>query len=336
MMYVKTDLEWANPFCQRCYKTPSFLLSHVSRFIVSAAILLLTANSPAFAQQEKSASPSPHSQGQLDDRVKDVETRLSSAEQKAATAAMEKDYITRVQKQYESYYKEVFSTQTHILWTIGITVTLLSVTLSVVFFVAGRFGFNIFDRRIDMALRDATAQLRIEFTELLVKETQALREANAVQLKALEEGLTKRINAQEQDLRARSDFQFRFAQGLTLGADKRPVDARGLFRSALKTYKEGRDRGLIPKGTGTLAARNLFRQFKKADNANFAENAKKELADEFYNDLEDELALAAVGLDWLGPLLKERGTAKSPTATEAKAAEVQIEPPPGTAPDNGK
>jgi hypothetical protein len=32
--------------------------------------------------------------------VKELETRLNAAEQKAASAAMEKDYITRVQKQY--------------------------------------------------------------------------------------------------------------------------------------------------------------------------------------------------------------------------------------------
>jgi hypothetical protein len=30
------------------------------------------------------------------------------------------------------------------------------------------------------------------------------------------------------------------------------------------------------------------------------------LADELYDDLEEELALAAVNLNWLAPLLKER------------------------------
>jgi hypothetical protein len=68
--------------------------------------------------------------------------------------------------------------------------------------------------------------------------------------------------------------------------------------------------------------RNLFVQFVKEDEANFRENAKKELADEFYNDLGDELAHAAVDLNWLAPLLRERMQAPSPPITaEPKTAE---------------
>jgi hypothetical protein len=74
--------------------------SQVRRFIASIpVIVLLTLVFPALAQQ-KPAPPSPRPQTQLEDRVKELETRLNAAEQKAASAAMEKDYITRVQKQY--------------------------------------------------------------------------------------------------------------------------------------------------------------------------------------------------------------------------------------------
>jgi hypothetical protein len=84
---------------------PKLLPSQVLGFIASIPlIVLLAAHSPTLAQQ-KTAPPPPHTQAQLEDRVKELETRLDSAEQKAAGAAMEKDYITRVQKQYETYYE---------------------------------------------------------------------------------------------------------------------------------------------------------------------------------------------------------------------------------------
>ena len=125
------------------------LPSQVLHFIASIAVIVLLAAHPPAAAQQKPAPPSPNSQAQLEARVKDLEIRLNAAEQKAASAAMEKEYILRTQNHYEAYYKEVFSTQTYILWTIGITATLLSITLTAVFFIAGRFGFNIFDRKID-------------------------------------------------------------------------------------------------------------------------------------------------------------------------------------------
>ena len=66
------------------------------------------------------------------------------------------------------------------------------------------------------------------------------------------------------------------------------------------------------------------------DKANFEENAKKELASELYNGLEEELALAAVTLNWLTPLLNERNSASSrPAAAEPKTAEAEpTEPAP--------
>lgn len=48
---------------------------------------------------------------------------------------MEKDYITRTQKQYEAYYQSAFNTQ---IWVLSIT----GFTLATMFFLAGRFGFD--------------------------------------------------------------------------------------------------------------------------------------------------------------------------------------------------
>lgn len=265
---------------------------------LGAAVICLLPFFSAEALQKSTPPPKP-SQAELEDRVKELEDRQSAAEQKAASAAMEKDYITRVQKQYEAYYEKAFNTQVWILSILGLILTTL-------FFLAGRFGFGIFDRRIEMALREASAQLRTEFTQMLVKESQALREGNAAQIKELDSTLAARIGDLEKDLKTRSDFQFQFAQGLAAGADERYANARTNFRFALETYKSGKPRQLFEKKSGALTTHNIFVTLKKEDETNFEENAKKELADELYNDLEDELALAAVDLTWLAPLLKER------------------------------
>jgi hypothetical protein len=277
---------------------PRALPSQVFRFIASiSVIVLLTPLSPALPQQ-KPAPPSPHSQTQ-EDRVKELETRLNAAEQKAASAAMEKDYIIRIQRQYETYYEKAFNTQVTI-------VSVLALFITIVLAVAARFGFQTFDRRIDTALRETSAQLRTEFNQQLRAELEILRQQNSAQLKALEDGLTKRITEQQQDLKTQSRYQFDFAQGLAAGADDRFADARAAFRRAVNQYKSGKARQLIPIRAAATALRNIFVQFPKEDEANSAENAKKELADEFYNDLGDELALAAASLTWLQPLLKER------------------------------
>jgi len=314
------------------------LPSQVLRFAASVAVIVLLAARPAAAAPQKPA-PSPNPQAKLEDRVNQLEKDLRAAEQKAASAAMEKEYILRTQNHYEAYYKEVFSTQTHILWTIGVTVTLLSITLTAVFFLAGRFGFNIFDRRIEMSLQEASAKLRTEFAERLANETNALQEAHAAELKTLEAALTKRIGELEdslakritqqvEDLETRSNFQFRHSEGLAAGADNRNTAARGSFRWALKIYKSSRPRKLLSKHLGALAATNLFTAIEREDKANFVENAKKELAAEFYNDLGEELALAAVDLTWLGPLLKERKSTTSQAApAESKTGEAASNAP---------
>jgi len=252
-----------------------------------AVILLLTANTPALAQQ-KTTPPSPHSQAQLEDRVKELETRLNAAEQKAAIAAMEKDYITRTQRQYETYYQSAFNTQ---VWVLSIT----GFTLATLFFLAGRFGFGVFTRQIDSALKETSAQLRTEFVQMLSKETQALREGNAAQVKRLEE-----------DLQAQADFDFQFSQGMSQSVGRQYDDARFHFRNALDVYRNRKPRQPMEKQAGAKSCANIFASFKAQDPAKFEEDAKKELATERYNDLVEELALAALDVPELAPLLKEK------------------------------
>ena len=290
---------------------PRTLPSQVLRFVASVAVIvLLAAHSPAAAPQ-KPATPSSNPLAKLEDRVKDLEARLAAAEQKADKATMEKEYILRTQNHYEAYYKEVFSMQTHILWTIGITATLISITLTAVFFVAGRFGFNIFDRRIEAALGDATAQLRTDFAERLANETNALQEAHAAELKTLEDGLSKRINEQGKDLKFKSDYQFQFAQGLGFHANSRWDSAILHFRMALHVYKEGKSRGVFGGTNGKRPAANLFLDIKNRDKGKFLEAAKKELENDLYNGLEDELNFAVTEVPELAQLLTERESAQS-------------------------
>src|SRR5260370_31358767 len=67
------------------------LPSQVLRFTASIpVIVLLTARSPALAQQ-KPAQPTPHSQTQLEEHVKELEKHLDAADQKAASAAKEQE-----------------------------------------------------------------------------------------------------------------------------------------------------------------------------------------------------------------------------------------------------
>lgn len=277
---------------------PRLLPSQVLRFIASIpVIILLTAHSAALAQQ-KPAPPSPRSQTQLEERVKELETRLNAAEQKAASAAMEKDYITRVQKQYETYYEKAFNTQVTI-------VSIIALFITIVFGVAARFGFAIFDRSIQLKLTEASAQLRTEFTQMLGKETQALREANSVQLKALEDGLAKRITQQEQDLKAKSDYQFQFAQGLGLHMNKNWGGAIKHFRLALAIYKEAKPRGIFDKRMGMRTTANIFLAIRARDTEKFEEAAKKELALDVYKELDEELEFVAAEMPELAPLLRK-------------------------------
>jgi hypothetical protein len=74
-------------------------------------------------------------------------------------------------------------------------------------------------------------------------------------------------------------------------------------------YKSGRHRQLMNTEDGRVLVSNIFETFHREDPVHFAEKAKEELADELYNDLEDELARASIRIPWLLPLVKERKNA---------------------------
>jgi len=171
--------------------------------ILTAACAFL---SPAL-RAEQSQKPSRATQ---EDRIKKLEERTDAAEKAASAAAMERDYIARTQKLYESYYEKTLSKELWILAIVGLILT-------AVFGIVARFSLNLFEQRTKLATADVTAQVRNEYARTLAKEAQKLAESNAADTKKLKDTLTAKIAELGQLLKDRSDFQIRFVQGLVAG-----------------------------------------------------------------------------------------------------------------------
>jgi hypothetical protein len=249
-----------------------------------------------------------------EDRLKRLEDRADAAEKAASSAVMEKDYITRTQKQYESYYQKVLNTQ---MWTLGI----MGLILTGVFVLVSRFSLKMIDEQTKTATAGATVQMRNEYARALAKEVQKLGDSNAADVKKLKEALTAQFAELEQNLKDRSDFQMQFVQALAEGLDERRVDSLLTFRNALRTYKFGKPQNLIEAKVGATTARCIFESLRRQHGENCVDIAREELADSLYNDLEEELALAALQSPWLTPLINER----SPALPEPPAPEPAAE-----------
>ena len=272
----------------------------------------LVATAPLTAEQ-KTARPQPIEQQKLKDRVDALESDVKALKENSADATRERVYVERIRTDTKEFYQQAFNSQSR---TLEITGVILTVLLA----IAGWFGFSIFDRHIDERLREATRTLREEFTKNLNEKSRQLGQSNAAQMKQLDEALQKQIAGLAKDLSTYIAYAFDFLQGLASFADHRIADALDSFRSALKTYKKGEPRDLLTAANGAKVVGNIFICFERLCSMNqkqLLEEAKKELADPLYNDLEDELARAALELDWLRPLVAERKPA-SPTPSQAR------------------
>jgi hypothetical protein len=286
------------------------------RIFAVAAILAFFSPALRSEQQQKASHPA------QEERLKKLEERADSAEKAASSAAMEKDYISRTQKQYESYYQKVLNTQ---MWTLGI----MGLTLTGVFVLVIRFSLKIIDEQTKTATAGATVQMRNEYARALAKEVQKLWDSNAADSKKLKERLTASFAELEQNLRDRSNFQTQFVQALAEGLDERQGDSLLAFRNALRAYKSGRPRSLIEEKVGATTARSIFEVVRKKHGEDYMDKAREELADSLYNDLEKELALAALLSPWLTPLINERCPAVSePSAPEPVAEARPLAVPP--------
>jgi len=278
------------------------------RILVLAAAFALLGPAVRAQQPQKTAHPT------QEDRIKKLEDRADAAEKAAAAATMEKDYIVRTQKLYESYYQRTLNTQ---LWALGF----VGLLLTGVFILVVRFSLNLFEQRTKLATTDATAQLRNEYARILAKEVQKLWDSNAADTKKLKEALTAQTAELVQSLKDRSDFQIQFVQGLAAAAEERHDDAVVSFRQALAAYKACKSRNLIETRIGATSVRYIFESLRKKHGENHADKTREELADSLYNDLGEELALAALQSAWLTALIKERNPAvPEPPAPEPSPA----------------
>jgi len=255
------------------------------KHLLAVGVLLvgLTAGAPLTAAQEPASLRSIEQQ-RPKDRIDALESRQKADEEKADRATFEKDRIDKIQQHYEDYYQKVHTTEMRVLE---------AVTAIFALFIAfaGLFGFRVFDQRIRHEFSQATNRLERKFEA----EVKTLKDSNAAQLNQLED-----------DLNSRTYYNLYFAQGEAAGADGRHGDALDSFRRALKTYKSCKTRGLLAPAHGGRVLRNIFAAIQKLHKDKFTDEAQKELADRLYDDLKNELALAALEVSGLPPLVRER------------------------------
>ena len=270
-----------------------------------------------FVPALRSEQPQKALHASQEERVKQLEVRTDAVEKASMAAAMEKDYIERTQKLYESYYEKTFNIQLGTLVIVGLL-------LSAVFGLVARFSLNLFEQRTRLAAADATAQMRNEYVRISAREVQKLWDSNTADARKLKESLTAQIAELELKLKDQSDFQIQFVQGLTAGTEERHDYSLAAFRQALRAYKSGKPRNLMETEVGATTVKFIFESLRKAYGENYIEKAREALADPLYNGLEEELALAALHIPWLTPLINER----SPATPEPPAPEPGAEPRP--------
>ena len=289
-------------------------MNTIRQYMVLVAAFVCLSPGARCEQPQKASHPT------QEDRIKKLEERADAAERAASSAAMEKDYITRVQKQYESYYQKVLNTQ---MWTLGI----MGLILTGVFVLVARFSLRMIEEQTKTATAGATVQMRNEYARALAKEVQKLWDSNAADLKKLKETAAAQIAELEQNLKDRSDFQIHFVQGLAGSVEDRRGDSVVAFREALRAYKSGKPRKLMETKVGATTVHHIFELLQKTHGENYAQKAREELADPLYNGLEEELALAALQISWLTPLLSERSPAPPEHVAPEPAAERRSEAP---------
>jgi hypothetical protein len=284
---------------------------------ISQRILILLVAFAFLSPALRCELPQKASHPAQEDRIKKLEDRLDAAEKAASAAAMEKDYIGRTQKLYESYYQRTFDVQ---MWTMAI----VGLLLVVVFSLVARFSLNMFEQRTKLATTDATAQIRNEYIRILSKEVQKLWDTNAADNKKLKEALTAQIALLEQNLKDQSDFAIQFVHGLAAGSDERHDDSLLTFRQALAAYKSAKPRNLIETKVGATTLRHIFESLRKQYGENFIDKAREELTDPLYTGLDEELALTALQSPWLTPLINERTPAAAAPPPPEPAVEARV------------
>ena len=254
---------------------------------VTAASSLTGAQKPApLTEQQK-----------ISERVDALESQLKDAQVKADRAAVEKDYIERIQREVNAYYEKAFNTQLA-------TVTIIALIVGLI----GKFGV---DHIVQSKLTEASTKLREDFTAQLMVELQKLKDSNAVQLKQLEDDLNQRIEKKVAKIETDTTASLFFSLAVSFALSEKYAEARGADRYALEAIAKNPE-GFTATSTQSVV-NHLFRMIKAADPQKFPQEAKKELAADLYKKFEDQLNSAAIQVPELAPILKERKDAP-PTA----------------------
>ena len=261
-----------------------------------ACVLICSSLTTSAQQPQKPAAPTTAQLEQLEQRVRETESRLDAAELKAKSAALDSDYVQRIQKQDETYYEKAFNTQIISVTIIGLIVALV-----------GKFGV---DHIVQSKLMEASVTLREELTQKLAAKMMRL----------------------DNDFSRKSTNSYYLLLGAAMVAAGEHADALEIFRETLAFYKRDKSLGLVLRTTGPSLRRsvgallnNIFFAIQRIDPTHFEENAKNELAKELYDDLEEELALVALDTPELAPIIRKR---KKDAASPASASELPVKPTP--------
>jgi hypothetical protein len=268
---------------------PTYLLA-LGAFLTSVVAASQTA-------AQKPAPLQPAEQQKVKERVDTLESQLKEAQAKADRAAMEKDYIERIQKEVNAYYEKAFATQIIVITIIGLIVSLV-----------GKFGV---DHIVQSKLTEASSKLHEDFTAQLAVELQKLNDSNAVQLKQLEDDLNQRIEKKVTKLETETTVSLFFSLAVSFALAEKYAEARGADRCALESLAKNPE-DFTPTSTQSIV-NHLFRMIKAADPQKFHQEAKKELAADLYKKFENQLNATAIDIPDLAQVLKERRDAPPST-----------------------
>jgi BMFP domain-containing protein YqiC len=273
-----------------------------TRLVLAFCFLLFIVPSWTSAHQEQNPSPVSGTQKEQQDRLAQLESRVKALEdrEQQAVGFHDTDYVLKLEKLYESYYERAFQAQKDTVWAVGLIFTFILA-------VAGFFSFTVFERKVEFAVADAARQLRAEFDSRMRQELLDLDRAIQDKLGQALQGQKESVDALIREVKQRISYDLQFSQGLTFGMAKKHEAGRRHYSLAIDRYLENKA-GMVPKDYCATALANLFREiYFMHEDAGFVKAAKEELTKERYKGLGEELALAAVKLTRLGPILREIG-----------------------------
>ncbi len=280
--------------------------------LVATALLFLLGRGRVTASQEGGPSPTRDETAQLAERVKVLESELKALTDKyeQSVGFSDTEYVLRIQRHYEEYYEKVLSTQTNMMWAVGILVAVL-------LGVAGVFSVRQFDRQIDFTTQRVAAEQRVEFERRLEADLKELEKRNNRQVSKVIEEITKRIDQELKKLELSGMFYREHDRGLAFAALGQHKESVAGMRRAVELYVMNKERGIVGKEVVGPVIANLFRAIYRMDNEKFKDNAKEELEHDLYKDLSEELALAASSYGSIASLLD--GSESSADAPEEKS-----------------